>query len=142
MTILKYRLFIIASIFVLTGCSTQNAALICTREFGENDRHVYKYSFENGKAYLLDLSLTAPITSIADVAAFEKEYLKINDVSGCTARVATNTDGSHTSQHVCNFKEMTDEDIQKVYSAAREDLQSSRKEIVKHFEYDEGMKCE
>ncbi len=137
-----YRLFSIASIFILAGCSAQNADLTCTRIFGENDSHVSKYSFEDGKAYLFDTMITVPATGIEDPIIFQKEFNKINDITGCTGRFETKEDGSHTSQQVCNFNEMSDEDIKAVYMDKREALQNTRKEIIKHYEYDEGMKCE
>lgn len=137
-----YRLFTIASIFILAGCSAQNADLTCTKIFGENDIIVSKYSFEDGKVYLFDTKITVPPTGIEDPNVFQKEFNKINDITGCTGKFETNEDGSYTSQQVCNFNEMSDEDIQAVYLNTREDLQSTRKEIVKHFEYDDGMKCE
>ena len=137
-----YRLFTITSIFILAGCSEQNADLTCTKIFGENDAIVSKYSFEDGEVYLFDTKITVPPTGIEDPNVFQKEFNKINDITGCTGEFETNEDGSHTSQQVCNFNEMSDEDIQAVYMNTREDLQSTRKEIVKHFEYDEGMKCE
>lgn len=139
---LKTLLFIVASIFILIGCSAQNADLNCTRVFDENDSHVYKYSFEDGKAYLFDLTLTAPADGIANIDTYENEFMKINDVTGCKGVVTRNEDGSYTSQQVCNFNEMSDDDIQAVYMDTREALQNTRKEIIEHFEYDEGMKCE
>lgn len=71
---LKYLTFTIASILILTGCSAQNTDLTYSRVFGENDIHVYKYSFEDGKAYLFDLTLTAPATSIANEIKIDNPF--------------------------------------------------------------------
>lgn len=139
---LNFRLITITSILILTGCSAQNTDLTCTRVFGENDKHVFKYSFEDGKAYLFDWTLTTPATGIADATTFEREFNKINEVPGCTGRFTRNEDGSYTSQQVCSLKEMSDSDIKAVFMNTRKDLENTRKEIIKHYEYDEGMKCE
>jgi hypothetical protein len=139
---LNYRLFTMASIFILTGCGGENAAVTCTKTFGENDKHVFKYSFEDGKAYLLDWAGTIPATDIADATIYEKEFNKINDVTGCTGKFTKNDDSSYTIQQVCDFNEMSDSDIQAVFMNSREDLENTRKEILKHYESDEGMKCE
>ena len=138
----KYLLFIIAGILIITGCGAQNTDLTCTRVFGEKDKHVYKYSFENGKAYLFDWAITVPATGIVDVTTFEKEFNKINDVTGCTGRFTKNDDGSYTSQQVCSLSEMSDSDIKAVFMNTREELENTRKEIIIHNEYDEGIKCE
>jgi len=139
---LIYRLFTISSILILTGCGGQNTTLTCSKIFGENNKHVYKYSFKDGKAYLFDWTLTIPATDIADATTYEKEFNKINEVTGCTGRFTKNDDGSYTTHQVCDLSEMSDSDIKEVFMNTREELENTRKEIVKHFEYDEGMKCE
>ena len=108
---LKYLPFTSYSILIITGCDAQNTDLTCTRVFGEKDEHVYRYSFENGKAYLFDWAITLPATGISDVSTYEKEFKKINDVTGCTGRFTKNDDGSYTTQQVCNLSEMSDSDI-------------------------------
>lgn len=138
---LKYLLFTIAGILILTGCGAQNTDLTCSKTFGENDKHVYKYSFEDGKAYLFDWTLTTPATGIADATTFEKEFNKINDVTGCTGKFTKNDDGSYTSQQVCNLSEMSDSDIKEVFMNTRDKLKIARKDIIKNFEHDEDMKC-
>lgn len=139
---LNYLLFTIAGILMITGCGMQNTDLTCTRVFGENNKHVLKYSFEDGKAYVFDETFTTPATGIENETTYEKEFNKINAVTGCTSSFIKNDDGSYTSQQVCNLSEMSDSDIKAVYNITREDLESTGKEIIKHFKYDEDMKCE
>lgn len=139
---IKYLLFTITGILIITGCGSQNKDLTCTRVFGENDKHVYTYSFKDGNAYLFDWTITTPATGIADATTFEKEFNKINAVTGCTGRFTKNDDGSYTSQQVCNLNEMSDSDIKAVFMNTREELENTRKDIIKNYEYDEGMKCE
>lgn len=139
---LKYSLFSIIGILILTGCGAQNTDLTCTRVFGENDKHVYKYSFEDGKASVIDMTLTIPANNIADATAYENEFNKINNITGCTGRFTKNDDGSYTTNQVCNLNEMSDNDIKTVFMTSRDTLEIARKDIIKNNAYDEEMKCE
>lgn len=140
---MKKLLFIIAGILILTGCGEQNKDLTCSKTFSDNNKHVFKYSFEDGKAYLIDMTLTMPATDIADATAYENEFNKINAVTGCTGRFTKNDDGSYTTHQVCNLSEMSDSDVKDVFmNNTRDTLEISRKDIIKNYEYDESISCE
>lgn len=139
---LKYLLFIICGISILVGCGAQNQDLTCSSTFSDNDKYVFKYSFKDGKAYLIDMTLTIPATDIADATAYENEFNKINSVTGCTGRFTKNDDGSYTTHQVCNLSEMSDSDVKDVFMNTRDTFEISRNDIMKNFEHDEDMKCE
>lgn len=139
---LKYLLFSIAGILILTGCGAQNKDLTCSKTFSDNNKHVFKYSFEDGKAYLIDWTLTIPATDIADATLYENEFQKINAVTGCTGRFTKNDEDSYTTHQVCNLSEMSDSDVKDIFMNTRDTLEIARKDIIKNYEQDEAMKCE
>lgn len=139
---MKKILFVIAATLILTGCGEQNKDLTCSKTFSDNDKHVFKYSFEDGKAYLIDMTLTIPATDIADATAYEKEFNKINTVTSCTGSFTKNEDGSYTTRQMCNLSEMSDGDIKDVFMNTRDTMEISRKDIIKNYEYDDDMACE
>lgn len=141
MKISKKLFYLLTSLFLVTGCSIQNTDLTCSKTFGENDQHVFKYSFKDEKAYLLDWTITIPAKDIADASAYENEFNKINTINGCKGRFTINDNGSYTTHQVCNLSEMSDSDIKDVFMNDRDGLEISRKEIIKSYQHDEGMKC-
>lgn len=141
MKILKKLSFLFTSLFLVTGCSTQNMDLTCSKTFGENDQHVFKYSFKDEKAYLLDRTITIPAKDIADATAYENEFNKINTINGCKGRFTSNDNGSYTTNQVCDLNVMSDSDIKHVFMNDRDGLAISRKEMINSYQHDEGMKC-
>ena len=138
----KYRLFPITVILILAGCGAQNSVLTCSKTFGENDKHVFKYSFENGKAYLIDMTLTIPASNLADATTYENEFNKINTVTGCTGRFTKNDDGSYTTNQMCDLSKMSDRDVKDVFMNTRDTFEIARKDIIKNYEHNQAMKCE
>jgi len=139
---LKYLFFTISVILMLAGCGAQNKDLTCSKTFSDNNKHVFKYSFIDGKAYLIDMALTIPANEIADATVYENEFKKINAVTGCTGRFTKNDDGSYTTHQVCNLSEMSDSDVKDAFMNTRDTLEIARKDIIKNYEHDEAMKCE
>ena len=139
---LKYLLFSISVTFMLAGCGAQNKDLTCSKNFSDNNKHDFKYSFKDGKAYLIDMTLTIPANDILDATAYENEFKKINAVTGCTGSFTKNDDGSYTTHQVCNLSEMSDSDVKGVFMNTRDTLEIARKDIIKNYEHDEAMKCE
>lgn len=141
MKIFKKLSFIFTCILIVTGCSAQNTDLTCSKTFDENDKQIFNYSFQDGKAYLLEWTINIPANDIVDATTYENEFNKINTVNGCTGRFTKNDDGSHTTNQVCNVNEMSDSDIKDVFMNDRDMLAISRKDIIKSYKQDEGMKC-
>lgn len=127
---------------MLAGCGAQNKDLTCSKTFSDNNKHVFKYSFIDGKAYLIDMALTIPANEIADATVYENEFKKINAVTGCTGRFTKNDDGSYTTHQVCNLNEMSDSDVKDVFMNTRDTLEIARTDIIKNYKHDEAMKCE
>lgn len=138
----KYLLLSMAVILIVTACGAQDKDLTCSKTFGDNNKHVFKYSFKDGKAYLIDMTLTIPANGIADATSYENEFNKINAITGCTGRFTKNDDGSYTTHQVCNLSEMSDSDVKNAFMNTRDTLEIARKDIINNYAYDEDMTCE
>ncbi|KOY80084.1 hypothetical protein I6G82_19485 [Lysinibacillus macroides] len=139
-----FLFFIIICMLIITGCENdKNKDLTCTKIAGENEEFILKYSFKEGKVYLLDWTLTAPGNpDVYGRPYYERELKKFNRIPGCTQAITENNETRHTLKQVCDLSKMSDQDIQTVYSTNRSSLETTRKETLDWHEQDTLTKCE
>ena len=137
-----YLAGIILCFLLTTACTAdQNKSLTCIKGSGE-DKITIKYSFKDGKAYLLDWTIDMPNKAIENAVTYEAFFNKINDIKGCSGVFTKNGDGTYTTNQVCDLSKMTNEDVKAVYSQDKKELQQTRKKIInKHKELDSELKC-
>lgn len=119
-------------------CST---SLTCTKTSAENDKQSLNYSFFDDKLYRIDITSLIPVDKIMNEEAYGKEFIKVNDITGCGGTFKKINETTYQTVQVCNIAVMSPSDVEKVYSTSKESLEQTRaKTIDSHF-HDKDMIC-
>jgi|GEM_PF-2884684 len=140
----KYLTLIVVCTLLLTGCgeNDRNKTLTCIVGLDE-EKITMTYSFRDGRVYLLDWTINMQSNLVEDSEIYRKMFLKINDIAGCTGTFTKNSDGTYTTNQICNLSKMSNEDVRAVYMQDKIDLEQTRQEIIDYYStFDPRVKCE
>jgi hypothetical protein len=139
---IKKIFFLVMFVLLVAGCRVNgNADLTCTKIDGDYE-YIIAYSFRDGKAYLFDWTLTTPYSADSDLELVENFAMQLNDIVGCSGSFTRNTNGTYTTNQICDLSKMTSEDVVAVYSQNKTELQTTRTEIIDGFKHDSAIICE
>lgn len=116
-------------------------SLICTKTFTENDKQSYDYIFFDDKLYRIDTTITIPADQIVDEEVYKKELMEINDVKGCGVTFQKQNDTTYVITQMCNISNMSNSDVEKVYSASKKSMEQTKTEVIDSYSQDKDMIC-
>jgi hypothetical protein len=118
------------------------STLTCTKTFAENDIQSFNYSFFDGKLYRLDTTITIPADQIANEETYKEKLIEINNVKGCGVTFVKQNDTTYVTMQICNIYNMSNSDVEKVYSVSKKSMEQTRDEIIDGYSHDKDMICE
>ncbi len=118
-----------------------SSTLTCTKTFAENDKQSFDYFFFDGKVYRIDTTITIPAEQIANEETYKKELIEINDIKGCGVTFVKQNDTTYVIRQMCNISNMSNSDVEKVYSASKKAMEQTRTEITDKYSHDKDMIC-
>ncbi|MDD4809516.1 MAG: hypothetical protein PHP12_05745 [Bacilli bacterium] len=116
-------------------------SLTCTKTFTENDKQSYDYLFFDDKLYRIDTTITIPADQIVDEEVYKKELMEINDVKGCGVTFQKQNDTTYVITQMCNISNMSNSDVEKVYSASKKSMEQTKTEVIDSYSQDKDMIC-
>jgi hypothetical protein len=117
------------------------STLTCTKTFAENDKQLFVYSFFDGKVYRVDTTITIPTDQIANEETYKKELMEINDIKGCGVTFQKQNDTTYVTTQMCNISNMSNSDVEKVYSVSKKSMEQTRTEIIDKYSHEKDMIC-
>lgn len=118
------------------------STLTCTKTLAEDDKQSFNYSFFDGKVYRIDTTITIPANQIANEETYKKELMEINDVKGCGVTFYKQNDTTYATIQMCNISNMSNSDVEKVYSVSKKSMEQTRAEVINSYSQDKDMICE
>lgn len=118
-----------------------SSTLTCTKTIAENNKQSFEYFFFDGKVYRLHTTLTIPAEQIADEEAYKEELIEINDIKGCAVTFNKHNDIMYVTK-MCNISNMSNSDVENVYSVSKKSMEQTREEIIDKYSNDKDMVCE
>lgn len=108
----------------------------------------YQYIFLGGKLKSISQKNIITYNNITilnaeDEKNYENEINEFNNITGCGSEFTKNNDNTYTVEKWCDLSELSKDDIQKLYPHEKDQLELTRKELVKLYKKNnENMECE
>ena len=101
------------------------STLSCTKELSNSDEEIQKYSFFDGKLYLIE-----KILKNKKETKDQEEFIKLNSIKGCAITSLKEEDNQYITTQICNIFNMSNEDIKNLYLKDKKELVKTKEEVL------------
>lgn len=116
-------------------------SLTCTKEFSENDKHKFEYSFLGEKMFRIETTLLIPVEQLENEETYKQEFMKINEIDNCGGTFKKTNETTYETITICNIENITEAEVEKIYSTSKSSLDMTKEEMITSYSQDESMIC-